>query len=65
MAVLSCTVLCSGNLWGDWGSRQCLVMGPSVLVDCAHLWSQSWLQRFAPAPVAHERVTLLPEGLCA
>ena len=44
--------LCAGDPWGDWGSRQCVVTGPSVVVGHAHLWSLRWLWRFAPAPVA-------------
>ena len=53
--VLSCRTLCGRNPWGDCGSRQCLVTGPSVVVACTHFWSPRWLQQFARTPVACTR----------
>ena len=63
--VLSCRALCGGNPWRAGGGRRCLVLEPSVVASCAHLWSPRWLWWFAPATVAHAIGDLPPESpLC-
>ena len=57
--MLSCGALHSSNPWGYWGSRWCLVRGPSMVVACVHLWSPRWLPQFAPAPGASPKGALL------
>ena len=60
--VLRCSALYGSHPWGDWGSRKCQVMGPSVMSVHSHLWNPRWLWQLTPAPRARARGTLLNES---